>query len=225
MGSLQRMHKEKIPFHQSILADILRYFFYLLYNRIAFLYDYVAYAVSLGMWTEWVLSLKPFIQKKRILELGHGTGILCEALTLEGREITGIDLSSQMGKIAKSRLTRNGQSYKLITAAAQYLPFKSGSFDQVVSTFPSEYIIDTRTLNEVSRILVDQGDFVLLPYAWIRGQEWYRRFSAWLFRITGQAPEWSSDFNQPFTMMGFEVNPHRIMLEKSELPIILAKKQ
>lgn len=218
------MHKEKLPLHQSILADILRYFFYLLYNRFAFLYDFVAYMVSFGMWNEWVLSIKPFITKNKILELGHGTGILSASLTSEGKDITGLDLSSQMSKLTKTRFTKNGLDYKLLTAAAENLPIRSGTFDQVVSTFPSEYITDTRTLSEISRILVDDGEMVLLPYVWMRGKEWYQRLSAWLFRITGQAPEWSSEFNQPLILMGFEVKAQRILLERSELPLFIAKK-
>jgi len=222
--SLQQMHKEKLPLHQTIIADILRYFFYLLYNRFAFLYDFVAYIVSLGTWNEWVLSIKPYLNGKKILELGHGTGILSESLSFDGKNITGIDQSSQMGKIAKSRFIRSGLNYNFITAVAQKLPFRTKSFDQVVSTFPSEYIIDTKTLHEISRILVDEGEMVLLPYAWIKGNEWYRRFLAWLFRITGQAPDWSSEFNNSFSLTGFDVRVKRIILEKSDLPLILATK-
>ena len=58
------------------MRPLLRFFFYLLYHSFAFAYDLVAASVSLGRWKDWVLSVVPFIEGNRVLEIGHGPGHL-----------------------------------------------------------------------------------------------------------------------------------------------------
>jgi len=214
--------KEDLPLHQSILADLWRFFFRLLYFRFAWIYDIFAAGVSLGMWNEWILTTIPYLAGDKILELGHGTGILQVELQSKENTVIGIDASRQMGQQAFTRLKRHGYNPTLVTALAQYLPFPDTYFQQVVTTFPSEFIIDGRTLVEVHRVLQPRGELVILPYAWITGQKWYERLAAWQFRVTGQAPEWDEKFNQPFEMMGFTISVERIVLGSSNLPLIFA---
>ena len=219
------MEKERLPLHQTIFADIVRQFFKYLYHQFAFSYNWVSSIVSLGMWDEWILSTLPYLNGERILELGHGTGKLLLELHKKGVNPVGIDESTQMGQIAKSYLLHNGNKTQLITAAAQYLPLNTGWFDQVVATFPSDYIIDVRTLKEIKRVLQPGGELIVLPYAWITGKRWYKRLAAWLFKITGQAPEWNNSFDNPFQLIDFELTVHKVELKSSILPIITAKKR
>ena len=91
-----------------ILYSFLRIFFQLLYNTFAWSYDLVAAFVSLDRWNDWVRSVLPYLTGDRILEIGHGPGHLQRALA-EGHPtglIVGLDLSRNMGKIAKRRLAR-----------------------------------------------------------------------------------------------------------------------
>lgn len=215
----------ELPLHQSILADLWRFFFRLLYFRFACIYDIFAAGVSLGMWNEWILTTIPYLASDNILELGHGTGILQVELQSKKKNVIGIDASRQMGQQAFTRLKRHGCDPTLVTALAQYLPFPDAYFHQVVATFPSEFIIDGRTLIEIHRVLQPRGELVILPYAWITGQQWYKRLAAWLFRVTGQAPEWDEKFNQPFEMMGFTISVERIVLGSSNLPLLFATRQ
>jgi len=217
--------KEDLPLHQSILADLWRFFFRLLYFRFAWMYDIFAAGVSLGMWNEWILATLPFLASDKILEIGHGTGILQVELQSKEKNVIGIDASRQMGQQAFTRLKHHGNNPTLVTALAQYLPFPDTYFQQVVTTFPSEFIIDGRTLIEIHRVLQPGGELVILPYAWITGQKWYERLAAWQFRVTGQAPEWDEKFNQPFEMMGFTISVKRIVLDSSNLPLIFATRQ
>jgi ubiquinone/menaquinone biosynthesis C-methylase UbiE len=62
------------------------------------------------------------------------------------------------------------------------------SLNQVVATFPTEYIFDPATVKEVYRILLPGGRLVVLLVAWITGRGLLERAAAWLFRVTKQAP-------------------------------------
>ena len=170
------MDREKLPLHQTIIADIIRKFFKYLYHQFAFAYDWVAAIVSLGMWDNWILAILPYLKDQNILELGHGTGKLL--LQLQRRDVysVGIDESKQMGKLAKSQLDKRGYSAMVMTAEAQYLPIRSLWFGQVVATFPSNYIVDPKTLMEVERVLKPDGELIILPYAWITGRSWIKRW-------------------------------------------------
>ncbi|GAH15915.1 unnamed protein product, partial [marine sediment metagenome] len=59
------------------------------------------------------------------------------------------------------------------------------------------------------------GELIVLPYAWITGRSWYKRLASWIFKITGQAPEWSNHFDKPFKLMGFDAKVHKVELESS----------
>ena len=211
------------------MRTILRFFFRLLYHQFAFTYDLVAATVSFNRWKNWVMSVIPFIEGNRILEIGHGPGHLQRVLlTLrhgsgQARQLSavGIDESAQMGHLAKRR---TDGSARLTRGVAQQLPFPDESFDTIVSTFPSDYITDVCTLAEVKRCLVSNGRFVVLPVAWPKN-----RFLEWLFRVTGESPSEAvelvkSKFREPFVSAGFETEIQTLDVQSSTLLIILARK-
>jgi ubiquinone/menaquinone biosynthesis C-methylase UbiE len=214
-----------IPLLHRALSPLLRAFFYLLYHPFAWTYDAVAAGVSLGMWKTWVYAILPFVRGKRILELGHGPGHLQAALHLRGIEPIGVDRSPQMGRQAQRRLRQLGHLPRLINGAAQTLPFASAAFDQVIATFPTEYIVDPATLAEIQRVLQPHGDLIVLPLAWITGTALPQRAAAGLFRFTGQASEWNPLFLQPFQRAGFETHTERIPLHHSQVLILWAHKR
>ncbi len=171
------------------MTAVLRVFFHLLYHQFAWSYDTVAWVVSLGRWRAWVLTVLPFISGPRVLELGHGPGALQVALCGVGIWSVGLDRSWRMSRLVFSRLCRSGCVPGLVNGYAQYLPFANGFFHQVVATFPSEYIWEPRSLQEVHRVLRPGGELLLLPIARITSRRIFDRAAAWLFRITGQAPD------------------------------------
>jgi ubiquinone/menaquinone biosynthesis C-methylase UbiE len=206
------------------LSWLLRFFFYLLYNSFAWSYDLVAWVASLGRWKSWVMTTLPELEGPRVLEIGHGPGHLQKALKGKVVSAVGIDLSVQMGKIAKKHLTRAGHSALLVRAEAQKLPFKGEAFDQIVATFPSEYIAEAESLKAVHRVLIAGGRFVVLPVAWIRGQSALERAMAALFRVTGQANEWNGQLSRLLAGAGFTVVEERVRLKGSEALLLKAKK-
>lgn len=228
----QRDSKDRAPFHFRILVFFMRIFFNLLYHQMAWSYDWVASIVSVGKWNNWVLSVLPYLPGPRILELGHGPGHLQAALlkkldpktlALHGKVI-GLDRSAQMGRIARKRLKHLKFSPLLVNGQAQQLPFATDLFDQVVATFPTEYIMQADTLNEIYRILIPGGTLVVLPVAWITGRTLPERAASWLFRITGQAPRFNPKAIEPATRAGFDARIERIELESSQLMVVFARK-
>ncbi len=206
------------------LYRILRLFFTQLYNRYAWSYDPVAWGVSLGNWLNWVSCVVEELPGPEVLELGHGPGHLQTMLTRKGVHITGIDLSLQMGRIAARKLRRLNMDFRLVRCEAQRLPFRDGTFHQVAATFPSEYIYDAHTLEESQRVLFPGGKLVVLPVAWITGENWLERLAAWLFKITGQAPTADSKMMKPFKDASFSIQLKRIKGDNWEVLIIIAEK-
>ena len=209
---------------KRLLGWFLRIFFHLLYHQFAWTYDWVAAGVSLGRWDEWVKSILPYIQEGRILELGHGPGHLQVELLRMGLKSFGLDASPQMSHQAMNRLQKLGFASKLVRGFAQALPFEEGTFQTVVATFPSEYIVDPRTLIEIERVLEPGGQVIILALAWITGEKWLERAAGGLFRVTGQSPEWEDRFLEPVRDAGFLAHVDWVDLETSRLAIIVGQK-
>lgn len=221
--------KKRHPLNR-FFSPVLRVFFRLLYNQLAWSYDWVAAIVSVGMWKGWVLAVLPYLTGPLILEIGHGPGHLQVAISQKGLQPVGLDASRYMGRQAFKRVKRIGRFPWLVNGYAQLMPFESASFQQVVATFPSDYFIQPHTLIEIHRVLSPGGDLFVIPAAWITGQNWYYRLAAWLFRFTGQVP----DLHDPgvdkqildrFSQAGFVVNLEQITLLNSTLLLIHAQKQ
>lgn len=218
---------------QYIFSVLLRAGFHLLYHQFAWSYDLVAATVSLGQWRNWVLAALPYLEGPRVLELGFGRGHLQRALWQRGLEPVGLDESLQMARFAFGELLGLGFGMMLVNGYAQFMPFSDNCFDQVVSTFPSDYISHLQTLSEAQRVLVPGGKLVVIPFAWLTGRGPIHRFLAWAFRITGQAPlqkdaHGFARLTHPFVQAGFQVETQITSLESnkrsSNVLVIIATK-
>ena len=209
---------------KRLLGWFLRIFFHLLYHQFAWTYDWVAAGVSLGRWNEWIKSILPYLQEGRILELGHGPGHLQAELLRKGLTSFGLDASPQMSHQAMHRLQKMGFLPKLVRGFAQSLPFEENTFQTVVATFPSEYIVDPPTLSEIVRVLEPGGQVIILALAWITGEKCLERAAGGLFRITGQSPEWEDRFLEPVRDAGFLAHVDWVDLKTSRLAIIVGQK-
>ena len=209
---------------KGLFGRFLELFFDILYHQGSWTYDLVAASVSLGRWEDWIATVLPYLSGENILELGHGPGHLQETLNQIGVHAYGLDESKYMGRLAAANLHKAGLDHRLVTARAQELPFANGVFQQVVSTFPTQYILATETLTEVFRVLEPEGSLIVLPVAWITGEAWYDRLAAGLFRITGQAPDWDTRFIDPFIKAGFKVQMRYKYTQSSKILILEANK-
>jgi SAM-dependent methyltransferase len=105
---------------------------------------------------------------------------------------------------------------------AQVLPFATHSFDSIIATFPTEYIVDPGSLKEIRRVLCPGGVLVIVLGAWITGRSFLDRSAAWLFHITGQSPDWNPFYADPLTQAGFSVEQHFIHLSGSYVLVLVA---
>lgn len=207
-----------------MLRAILKVFFYLLYQPFAWTYDWVADIVSVGLWKDWVQAVLPYLEGPRVLELGHGPGHLQLAMMRKGLIAFGLDASRQMSRRAGRLLVGEGLDLLLVNGFAQYIPFYNHTFNQVVATFPSEYIMDSRTLEEIQRILLPGGNLVLIPLAWITGTRPLEKAAGWLFHVTGQAPEWDERALAPLREAGFQnIQVEMRKVKSSQVLVVIAK--
>lgn len=202
------------------MRRLLGTFFYLLYQPLAWSYDAVAWAVSLGRWQSWIATVLPELSGANVLEIGHGPGHLQVAMRSKRIASFGLDLSPQMSRLTRHRL-RSSEYLNLVRANGQLLPFKKAAFNQLVATFPTEYVLQPATLAAVRRVLRPAGSFVLLPVAWITGRGLLDRAAAWLFRFTGQAGPWTGSFSAALQAAGFSVEEKRVQLPGSEVMLLI----
>ena len=196
------------------------------------------------------MSVIPFIEGNRILEIGHGPGHLQRFLLSRDLVAVGIDESAPMGRLARRNLARDLVSRTLTSPGntripsqkpqqigytkinltrglAQSLPFRDGSFDTVVATFPSDYIFDPITLAEAQRVLTKNGRFVILPGTAILGRGLMDRIMALLFRITGETPPNLLEVlrertSKSFADTSFHVQVHELDVRSSRVFILVA---
>ncbi|MDX1413096.1 MAG: methyltransferase domain-containing protein [Candidatus Promineifilaceae bacterium] len=221
------------------LSDrILRASFHLLYHQFAWTYDTVSWLVSLGDWRQWQMAALPEVRGLQVLELAHGPGHMLVALSKNGFQVTGIDLSPQMGRVARKRLIRSGEKVLVVRCPAQHLPFPQSSFDSVLTTFPTEFLMDPLTLRAVNRVLTTNGRFIIVPGSKLTGTRPIEKLIEWLFRITGQrgyiedqqnvavesqGNRWEA-FTKIFHECGFSMKRKDISFERSEVTMLIAEK-
>jgi ubiquinone/menaquinone biosynthesis C-methylase UbiE len=164
-----------------------------LYYPLAPVYDKISHYGFLGQWEKWQRAVLPRIQGKRVLEVGCGTGTLLATLLQRGYKAYGVDASGAMLAQAHKKLDRDGLGDRLIKARVQKLPFPDDSFETVVSTFPSEYIMSLESLQEIQRVLYPGGRLIIVDTAVLKP---FSRASRWLIKLYGLVGVWGGGSSQ-----------------------------
>lgn len=221
---------------RELWVSTVKFGFRLLYNELAWTYDAVSWTVSLGHWRKWQTAALAYVQGEQVLEIAHGPGHMLVALHQKGYKTMGLDLSAAMGRQAADNLQQNDLTIKndvpLIRSRVQDLPFTDGSFDTVLSQFPTAFIAEQETLGAVYRVLKPNGRLVILPEGHLTGEGMVRQTIDWLFKVTGQRPddlatqaEMWGQFEMILQQVGFETAVHQHALEGSVATIIVGTKR
>lgn len=83
--------------------------------------------------TELLKSFAPREGKLKVLDVGTGPGVFATLLSLEGHDVTGIDISDKMLEEARANASRMGANPNFMIMDSQNITFEDESFDMIVS--------------------------------------------------------------------------------------------
>lgn len=162
-----------------------------IFTAVSSRYDLVNRIITLGLDNRWRrLAAAACMKKKpaRMLDLGCGTGDLAismASLAAANAEITGVDFSLPMLKLAKQKAVNAGveKVVSFVYGEADSLPFPDGYFDCVGISFAFRNLtyktpLKNPHLSEVLRVLKPGGLYVI-----VESSQPSNRFFRLLFRI------------------------------------------
>jgi ubiquinone/menaquinone biosynthesis C-methylase UbiE len=130
------------------------------YNRIAPIYEqvFIDHMTHVENVTALLSRTYPQRQNKRVLDLGCGTGLLSKALSKQGFQVLGLDISSQSLLL----LHQSNPNLFVMQADIGCIPFRHGSFPVVVCLGVWRHVTHPKhVLNEICRVLAPDGVFIV----------------------------------------------------------------
>ncbi len=180
-----------------------------LYAELAWSYDLVSWLVSWGAWTQWRAAALTHIHGTRVLEIGFGTGTLLTTLAQQGYQVTGLELSAAMHVQTARKLARHHLAVPRVQAPTQQMPFVGGTFDTIISTFPSGYIVEPATLRECARLLrpptaVSPGGRLVIVMGVANAQTPWGLLLQWIAPPSAAVDEQAERLRRHFTAAGLQ---------------------
>jgi len=208
----------------SIWARLTGLGFRLLYNELAWLYDPVSWAVSLGLWRRWQQTALAYMPPSGgVLEVGFGPGHMLVDLATAGYCPAGLDLSPNMLRLAQRRLRGRGAAANLVRGRANALPFRACAFDAVVLTFPTPFVYDPVWIYHLERVLRPGGRLIVVETSFLTRRDPAARFVEWLSRITGERRPFP-DLPGLLSQVELQARRERITVDGSTVGLVIADK-
>ena len=162
-----------------------------------------------GGWkaTKELADLCHINSNKYVLVVGSGTGISTNKIQKEyGCKMIGIDINPKMVKQAKKEYP----NIKFQMADVQKIPFKSNTFDAVLSESVTIFSYDKlKTLTEYKRVLKPDAYIGLNEVTWLLKPR--KEITDWVYKVMGAKPESMANWKR--------------LLEKSGLDIVFAEQR
>jgi len=139
----------------------------------------------------------------RILEVGVGTGLSLSDYRKDNR-VVGIDLSTDMLKVAQERVARENLTHVegLLEMDAGKLAFADGSFDVVVAMYVMTVVPDPQgTMAELERVCKPGGDIVIVNHFAAPRPGIRRTVENWLAPLSKKLG-WRPDFTLESLLQG-----------------------
>ena len=133
-------------------------------SKTASSYDSIVRLTTFGQDYLWKNHLSSIIDKREnILDLACGTGILSSILSKsDKKQVLGLDLAFDYLKIAKKK--RRHEFF--INGNAEILPYKSDSFDTIISSYLAKYVNIRKLIEECWRVLKHNGIIVFHDFTY-----------------------------------------------------------
>ncbi|WP_430810525.1 MULTISPECIES: bifunctional demethylmenaquinone methyltransferase/2-methoxy-6-polyprenyl-1,4-benzoquinol methylase UbiE [unclassified Carboxylicivirga] len=143
-----------------------------MFNNIAPKYDFLNHFLSLGIdkcWRKRAINLLKDMERPLVLDVATGTGDLAlEAQRRLGCKVVGVDISSEMLKVAKDKIARRNLQ-DVITVQegdSENLPFEDATFDAVMVAFGVRNFENlNKGLSDMARTLKAGGKMVVLEFS------------------------------------------------------------
>jgi demethylmenaquinone methyltransferase / 2-methoxy-6-polyprenyl-1,4-benzoquinol methylase len=157
-------------------------------------YDLIVRLATFGQDFAWKHEIIRAVgDRSYILELACGTGILSSMLARRDKNVAGIDLIFEYLRAARRKLDA-----PIAQGTAEVLPYRSESFDAIVSSYLAKYVDIQEVIDECWRVLRPGGVVVFHDFTYPSGlisSLWDRYFA--LLRLAGRfVTSWKVVFEQ-----------------------------
>ncbi len=141
----------------------LQFFNTVVYNTLAPAYNALDW-LTLGAWWQLVRRARDYVPaNERVLEVGFGPGKLHAALSQQSRLCVGLDRAWGMCHFTARRLQRANLPSRVTRGSVFALPYPTGAFDTVVSTFAvSGFPEAPNAMQEMARVVAPGGRIVIV---------------------------------------------------------------
>ncbi len=188
------------------------------------MYELVAWFVSLGQWSRWRQVALNYMHHGTTLELGYGTGVFFQQMMEQGLNPIGVDISPFMAGITYRRLHSHNLSCQVVQTCAESLPFPDSYFNNIVATFPTNYILQPATLAEIHRTSRGNAVLIIVTRGELVAPEPIKIFIAWLHQITGKHNDEVVDLHNCFAQSGFKMESLIGEFQGAKAQLIIAHK-
>ena len=124
---------------------------------------------------------------KKVLEIGCGTGEFTKKIAQTGADITAVDISPDLLKIAKETIPNVNVRFHIQNV--ENLDFKDGSFDVVIGSSILHHLNLNPALKEIYRVLKRGGGTVFTEPNMLNPQIWLERNINFIRKLTNNSPD------------------------------------